>query len=74
MKPLSKQDYLRKIPSVDELLRAPEIQELCARFPRAAVTSAVQRALAETRRTLLSLADERCGETGMSPSRISSMR
>ena len=62
MKPLSKQDYLRKIPSVDELLRAPDIQELCARFPRAAVTSAVQRVLAETRRTLLALADEAPGD------------
>ena len=66
MKPLSKQDYLRKIPSVDELLRAPDIQELCARFPRAAVTSTVQRVLAETRRTLLALADDAPGDGGFS--------
>ena len=66
MKPLSRQDYLRKIPSVDELLRAPDIQELCARFPRAAVTSAVQRVLAETRRTLLALADDAPGDGDVS--------
>ena len=58
MKPLTKQDYLRKIPSVDELLRAPDIQVLCTRFPRAAVTSAVQSALAETRRRLLAAAED----------------
>ncbi len=66
MKPLTRQDFLRKIPSVDELLRTPEIKELCTRFPRAAVISAVQRALAETRRTLLSLADSAAAEGGVS--------
>jgi len=66
MKPLTRQDSLRKIPSVDELLKTPEIKELCAQFPRAAVISAVQRALAETRRTLLSPADSAAAEGGVS--------
>ena len=70
MKPLTKQDYLRKIPSVDELLRAPDIQDLCTRFPRAAVTSAVQRALAETRHTLLAIADAAPGDGDVSSQAI----
>jgi L-seryl-tRNA(Ser) seleniumtransferase len=57
MKPHPRQDFLRKIPSVEELLKTPEIKELCTQFPRATVISAVQRVLAETRRTLLSRAD-----------------
>jgi len=44
------QDYLRKLPSVDELLREPSIQALLSHLPRWAVLEAAREVLEERRR------------------------
>ncbi len=44
------QDYLRKLPSVDELLREPSLQTLLSHLPRWAVLEAAREVLEERRR------------------------
>ncbi len=68
MKTPKQHEHLRKIPSVDEILRKPEIQKLSERAPRPAIVRAVQMVLAEKRRDLLSAADDaHAGEKDSSP-------
>lgn len=54
MNAIKKQQYLRKIPSVDDILRRAEIQGLSQRFPRSLVVKAVQMLLTEKRELFLS--------------------
>lgn len=58
MKKLNKQGYLRKIPSVNEILGMPELQKACTRVPRSAVLRVVRTLLAEKRRNILAMAEE----------------
>jgi L-seryl-tRNA(Ser) seleniumtransferase len=58
MKKLNKQGYLRKIPSVNEILGTPEIQQACKHVHRSAVIRAVQTILAEKRKNILAMAEE----------------
>jgi L-seryl-tRNA(Ser) seleniumtransferase len=66
MKKLTKQGYLRKIPSVNEVLGMPELQQACARVPRAAVLRVVRTLLAEKRSTILAMAEEGAAEDALS--------
>jgi L-seryl-tRNA(Ser) seleniumtransferase len=52
MKVAAKSALYRKLPSVDELLRAPELEELAEREGRAAVTEAARTALARLRKEI----------------------
>jgi len=54
MKAPAKSGLYRKLPSVDELLRAPELAELAGREGRAAVTGAARAALARLRQEIAS--------------------
>lgn len=49
----SLQEALRTLPSVDEVLRRPEVQSLLARGPRWAVTSAVRQEIDDRRQQIL---------------------
>ena len=66
MKKLDKQGYLRKIPSVNEILEAQEIQQACTHVPRSAVLRVVQTLLAEKRTHILAKAEEGCAEDEIS--------
>ena len=66
MKKLDKQGYLRKIPSVNEILEAREIQQACTHVPRFAVLRVVQTLLAEKRTHILAKAEEGCAEDEIS--------
>ena len=54
MKTVPKSALYRKLPSVDELLRAPELEALAERDGRAAVTEAARAALARLRKEISS--------------------
>ena len=58
MKKLDKQGYLRKIPSVNEILGTPEIQQAGKHVHRSAVIRVVQTLLAEKRKNILAMAEE----------------
>jgi L-seryl-tRNA(Ser) seleniumtransferase len=64
---VNKNDYLRKIPSVDEILNRTEVQELTRKFPRSMVVKAVQQLLEERRKKILSATDFGEFEQGMPP-------
>src|SRR5215471_19938840 len=55
--------YFRKLPSVDVVLRSPEVQTWMAQSSRAAVTEAVRQVLATARQAILQAADEAALET-----------
>jgi L-seryl-tRNA(Ser) seleniumtransferase len=57
MKVLNKQEYLSKIPSVDEILNRVETKNLFQKFPRCMIVKAIQLLLAEKRRAFLSIQD-----------------
>src|SRR5215471_5922134 len=50
--------YFRKLPSVDEVLRSPEVQAWIAQSSRTVVTEAVRQVLATARQAILHAADE----------------
>ena len=54
------QALLRRLPSVDEVLRRPEVEALAAHLPRRAVVEAVRRAVESRRRRIL--AGEKLGD------------
>ena len=51
---MNKNDYLRNIPSVDEIINRPEVSDLARRFSRSIIVKAVQRLLSERREKILS--------------------
>ncbi|NLX87489.1 MAG: L-seryl-tRNA(Sec) selenium transferase [Clostridiales bacterium] len=53
-------DVLRLLPSVDQMLRKPEVQDMMERHARATVTEALRRVLQETRQSIME--DEYNGE------------
>lgn len=53
----AKNDYLRKIPSVAEVLNKIEAQGLCRTLPRSTILKATQIVLEETRKKILSMTD-----------------
>ena len=53
MSPSLRQQVLRKIPSVDEILSKPEIVDLLRSFPRHVVVEAIRKGLGRLRETLL---------------------
>lgn len=57
MKSDLKNDCLRKLPSVDELLKRPDLQHLILEFSRSIVVQAVQLLLEERRKNILALID-----------------
>lgn len=46
-------DVLRLLPSVDQILRKPEVQDMMERYARATVTEALRRVLQETRQNII---------------------
>ena len=46
-------DVLRLLPSVDQMLRKPEVQDMMERHARATVTEALRRVLQETRQRIM---------------------
>lgn len=67
------QDLLRRLPSVDEVMRVPRIEALTSRIPRSVVVGAVRRAIETRRRRILAgepLAD---GELEPGPAEIETM-
>jgi len=55
--------YFRKLPSVDVVLRSPEVQTWMAQSSRAVVTEAVRQVLATVRQAILQAPDEAALET-----------
>jgi len=53
-------DVLRLLPSVDQMLRKPEVQDMMERHARATVTEVIRRVLQETRQSIME--DEYNGE------------
>ena len=49
MSPSPRQEVLRKIPSVDEILSRPEISDLIKTYPRNVVVEAIRSCLKELR-------------------------
>ncbi len=60
----TRNEYLKNIPSVDEILRTTEVQELLLRFSRVLVVKAIQLVLEEKRKMILSKTDESNFEKG----------
>ncbi len=46
-------DVLRLLPSVDQMLRKPEVQDMMERHARATVTEVIRRVLQETRQSII---------------------
>lgn len=63
---INKNEYLRKIPSVDEILRKPELQGLSRKLPRSMIVRAVHLLLEEKRKRILSMTDLSQFEGGIS--------
>jgi L-seryl-tRNA(Ser) seleniumtransferase len=72
MVPASPQSLLRKLPSVDELLRSPSVMTLVTRDGRAAVTDAARTVLARLREEIVAgqLEGPPAGDRGMNERRV----
>jgi L-seryl-tRNA(Ser) seleniumtransferase len=66
MTPEQKQDLLRRIPSITELLKSPTAAEWLSRHPLALVTECMRRATADLRQAVLEDAGGRCGAAHVS--------
>jgi len=63
---VSKNEYLRQLPKVDEVLDLPEVKQLSATYPRPLVVEGIREVIGERRGSVLSLPEKELGRIDLS--------